>query len=274
MTKQAFHVYRNTPLGREILMASGNFCRSIGAHLAVYIPRHPQFLMYFEDNIATVDLDRAFLRDPGTAEEHVKTILEPFGIEYYLYNPAHFTAKSLPEIATTFDYMTCPRSVGSLSTRISLGFIGPRIRSIVLNAPFPILIPPIVWKQWRRVVCFVGGSGYSLHALREAYAVAEASQTPLAIFTQGEKRERELYEKEMREAGLFAPVEEGRVEWRFFEKGEFRTNLFAVPHDALVIAGAYGRSLAKDLLFGSKLELLQTALPYPLMIVGPRCGAD
>jgi nucleotide-binding universal stress UspA family protein len=42
-----------------------------------------------------------------------------------------------------------------------------------------------------------------------------------------------------------------------------------VHSDALVVAGAHGHGVAKDLLFGSKLELIQSELPNPMVIVGP-----
>ena len=46
-------------------------------------------------------------------------------------------------------------------------------------------------------------------------------------------------------------------------------NLFAVHHDALLIAGAYGHGLIKELFFGSKLERIQSTLVNSMLIVGP-----
>lgn len=54
-----------------------------------------------------------------------------------------------------------------------------------------------------------------------------------------------------------------------FEKGSFEENLYQVPHDALVVLGAFGHSLIKNILFGSKMEKIQSILPNNLLIAGP-----
>jgi len=270
MLQQHFHVFRNTPFGLETLLQSAHFCAQSGAELVVYIPSHPQFLMYFESNIATLDLDRSFLRDPGNAEQHVGRILDPLDLDYSLFEPAHFTAKTLPEIPTSFNSMTCPRSLTNLSTKIGLGFIGPRVRNIVINAPFPILIAEAVSRQWSNILCFLGGSKNSLQALRQASALSDKSGLPLRLFTQGEGKTQADLESAIKQAGL-AGVLERCQEWLFFKSGEFRSNLYEVPYDALTVAGSYGHGLARDLLFGSKLELIQTILPNPILLVGPHC---
>ena len=61
--------------------------------------------------------------------------------------------------------------------------------------------------------------------------------------------------------------------WLFFDEGKFETNLYAVPHDALVILGAYGHGLIRNLVFGSKMENIQSTIPNNLLIVGPNYTA-
>ncbi|MCP4108404.1 MAG: universal stress protein, partial [Desulfobacteraceae bacterium] len=39
MEPQLFHIFRNTPLGRETLLQSIYFCNKVGASLTVYIPK-------------------------------------------------------------------------------------------------------------------------------------------------------------------------------------------------------------------------------------------
>ena len=56
-----------------------------------------------------------------------------------------------------------------------------------------------------------------------------------------------------------------------FDQGSFEENLYAVPHDSLVVVGAAGHRLMKELVFGSKLEIIQATLPNPLVVVGPNC---
>ena len=57
MYSQLFHIFRNTPLGRETMLQSLYFCRQIGANPAVYIPQHTKFLMYFDNDVVQVDLE-------------------------------------------------------------------------------------------------------------------------------------------------------------------------------------------------------------------------
>jgi hypothetical protein len=54
------------------------------------------------------------------------------------FDPKDFTASTLPDIPSNFDYMCCPRSIVDLSTKIGLGYIGPRVRRIVKHATFPV----------------------------------------------------------------------------------------------------------------------------------------
>jgi len=57
--------------------------------------------------------------------------------------------------------------------------------------------------------------------------------------------------------------------WHVFEKRNFEENLYKVPHDALVILGAYRHSLIKNIVFASKMEKMQSTLPNNLLIAGP-----
>ena len=271
MRNQLFHVFRNTPFGRETLMQSIYFCKMTKTSLKVYIPKHPQFLMYFENEIVTVDLDRSFLKSPKTAREHAESIIKAGGLEPSFLTPKRFTASTLPDIPVNFKYMCCPRSISDLSTKISLGFIGPRVRVIIKNATFPVLIPTPVYKEWRSIMVFFGGSANAINAFRLGKRISQASGFPLRIFTQREKKlNQEDYRKILKENMVFDDLERGGVEWIFFEKGEFRENLYAVPHDALVVIGAYGHGLLKELAFGSMMEEVQTVLPNSMLIVGPK----
>lgn len=266
MRSEMLHVFRNTPFGRETLMQSGYFAGRAGVQLAVYIPRFPQFLMYFDQNIVTVDLDRAFLRSPETARAHVEEILSAQGVSYRLFEPVRFTAPTLPELPTTFSYMCCPRSISDLSTKVGLGYIGPRVRDIVQHAAFPVLIPQPVYKEWKGITCFFGGSANSLHALACALDLGRACGAPVQLFTQAEGRSKQWYERAMEAGGL---GEAAGLEWIFLDSGDFAENLYEVPHDALVVIGAYGHGLAKELFFGSKMETVQSVLPNAMLIAGP-----
>jgi nucleotide-binding universal stress UspA family protein len=270
MGNELLHVFRNTPFGRETLMQSAFFCKRIGLAMEIYLPRHPQFLMYFEHGVVTVDLDRAFLRSPETAREHASEIADAFSIPYGFFEPTRFMVPDLPDLSVNYDYMCCPRSISDLSSKIGLGHIGSRVRSIVQKAGFPVLIPAAAFKEWNSIVCFFGGSANASVALRCARHLSERSAAPMRIFTQAEKT-REFYRDRLEAASVLQDIAADRTEWLYFEGGDLRENLYAVPHDALVVIGAYGHGVARDLLFGSKMEMIQTVLPNPLLIVGPDC---
>jgi nucleotide-binding universal stress UspA family protein len=59
------------------------------------------------------------------------------------------------------------------------------------------------------------------------------------------------------------------VEWIFVKKGHFHEGLYEVPHDALVVAGAYGHGLIREMLLGNLMEEIQKILPNNMVIVGP-----
>jgi len=272
MGNELLHVFRNTPFGRETLMQSAYFCKRVGLAMEIYIPRHSQFLMYFEHGVVTVDLDRSFLRSPETAREHASEIVDAFSIPYGFFEPTRFMVPDLPDLPVEYRYMCCPRSISDLSSKIGLGQIGSRVRSIVQKARFPVLIPAAAFKQWNSVVCFFGGSVNASIALQCARYLSERSATPMRIFTQAEET-KEFYQDALENASVLQDIAADRTEWMYFAGGDLRENLYAVPSDALVVIGAYGHGVARDLLFGSKMELIQTVLPNPLLIVGPDCRA-
>ncbi len=265
---EMLHIFRNTPLGRETLLMSAYFSRRARLRLRVYIPRHDQFLMYFDRTIATVELDRAFLRSPDTARAHAEELLMSSRADYRFFEPQRFTTKQLPDLPTDVDFMCCPRSISDVSTRISLGHIGPAVRKIIRNAPFPVLLPPTVAKRWKAVVCFFGGSTNAVRVLRSSAYLAARARAPLVLFTHAEGRSRADLERRIPDDGLRQTVRDAT--WIFREGSDFTEELYEVPHDGLVVIGASGRGLAKELLFGSRLEAVQSVLPNQLLVVGQK----
>ena len=76
METKLFHIFRNTPLGRETLLQSIYFCGQTGATPVVYIPKFTKFLMYFENEVVQVDLDASYLTAPHSALEHASELIE------------------------------------------------------------------------------------------------------------------------------------------------------------------------------------------------------
>ena len=267
MKPQLLHIFRNTPFGRETLLESAYFCKTLSKELVVYIPKTAKFLMYFENDVVQVDLDGSFLASPDTAERHAREIIQSAGLEPFFFEPADYTASTLPDIPTHFNYMCCPRSIVDLSSKIGLGYIGPRVRRIVNSAHFPVYIPNPVFKEWKSVAVLFGGSANAVKAVRVGEKISRLSGYPLRVFTQLEEKSLAPYEQVIQENRL----QEAMEDWTVFDSGEFKENLYEVPHDALVVVGAYGHGLIKQLALGSKMELIQSVLPNSMVIVGPYC---
>jgi nucleotide-binding universal stress UspA family protein len=273
MAQNLFHIFRNTPLGRETLLQSIYFCQRMGLLLTVYIPTSTKFLMYFENDVVQVDLDSSYLNDPETANAHVEELLGKAGMKPDLLVPKHYTASTLPDIPTNFDFMCCPRSISDLSSKIGLGYIGPRVRRIIQAARFPVLMTSPVYKPWQSVAVFFGGSANAINALRLGIRVAKMADMDLDIYTQVGKLAPAAYKSIVEEKGLAKPLEKVLKKWTFFEQGSVEYNLYTVPHDALIVLGAYGHGIIRDIMFGSMMEKVQSTIANNLLIAGPKYTA-
>jgi len=269
MENRLLHIFRNNPFGRETLLQSIYFCNKVGAFPVIYIPKTTKFLMYFDNDVVQVDLDKSYLISPETALKRATELLEQGGISARFLDPKHFTASTLPDIHTNFDYMCCPRSVSDMSSKIGLGYIGPRVRRIVRSARFPVLITSLVYKEWKSIAVFFGGSANAIKALRLGFHIARASGIQLDVFTQTEKFSKEDYQQIIKDRNLEEEMELYVKQWHFFENRVFEENLYDVPHDALVILGAFGHGVIRNFVFGSKMEKIQSTISNNLLIAGP-----
>ena len=270
MEPQLFHIFRNTPLGRETLFQSIDFSKKINASMTIYIPQFTKFLMYFDNEVVQVDLDESYLSSPHSAMKHVMDVVEPSGIRFRFLETKNFTASTLPDIPTNFDFMSCPRTISDLSFKIGLGYIGPRVRRIVNSAHFPVLLTSPMYKEFRSVVVFFGGSANAFHALKLGIRLSRVSGLPLHLFTQVEHDDGEAYRKMIRERNLESELSVYLEKWHIFDRGSLEENLYEVPHDALCIVGAYDHGLIRDIMMGSKMEKIQSVLQNPLLVVGPK----
>ena len=269
MENRLLHIFRNNPFGRETLLQSSYFCKKIGASIVIYIPKTTKFLMYFDNDVVQVDLDKSYLSSPETAVKHATELVEQAGMNALFFEPKHYTASTLPDIHTNFDYMCVPRSVSDMSSKIGLGYIGPRVRRIVRSARFPVLITSPAFKPWNSIVVFFGGSVNAVKALRLGFHVARASGMTMDVFTQTGKYSEEDCMNVIKERNLERDKELYINKWHFFESNNFEDILYEVPHDSMVILGAYGHGVIKDILFGSKLEMIQSTISNNLLIAGP-----
>ena len=271
MAARLFHVFRNNPFGRETLLQSIYFCKKVGASLLVYIPKHKKFSMHFknDNDIVKIDLDKSYLISPDTALKNATEVAKKMGIRIRFLDPKRYTTSMLPGIQSNFDYMTCPRSISDLSLKIGLGYLGPKVKRIVESAQFPVLITSPAYKEWDRLSVFFDGSAKTIHALKLGFRISKASGVRLDIFPLMEKGSRESYEKIIKDKNLQKEISRRVNKWHIFEKGTFEEILYEVPHNALVVLGAFGNSLLKDIAFGNKIGKIQSTLPNNLLIAGP-----
>ena len=254
MAARLFHVFINNPFGRETLLQSIYFCKKVGASLLIYIPKHRMFSMHFENDIVQVDLDDSYFTSPDNALKHATEVVKKMGIRARFLDPKHYTTSMYPDIQPNFDFMTCPRSISDLSSKIGLGYLGPGVKRIVESARFPVLITSPAYKEWHRISVFFDGSAKAVNALKLGFRISRASGIRLDVFPQMEKGSRESYEEVIKDKNLQKEISRRVNKWHIFEKGTFEEILYEVPNDALVVLGAFGHSLLKDIAFGSKME--------------------
>ena len=270
MDYKLLHIFRNTPFGRETFLQSLYFCNTIQASPVVYIPKSDKFLFYFSNDVIQVDLDSSYLTDPETAEERSRNLLADHGIKEIFLTPKNYTASSLPDLPTHFDFLTCPRSISDLSSKIGLGHIGPKVRRIIKHATFPILLTSPVFKPWKSISVLFGGSDNAVNALKLGLKLSLASGFPLDIYTLMEGRDQEFYRDNAKKQSFWEMAEPRIRKWHFWEKKQFDAMLYDIPHDAMLVMGAYGHGPLKDILFGSKLEKIQSTLGNIMMVTGPQ----
>ena len=272
-----FHIYRNSPLGRENLLQAIYFCKQLkNLELIIYRPITLQAVMYHNNQtLATITLDPSYTRDPDSAREAMARIISQTGhdLKTHDFIPEEFTGSDLPNLPNDFTIMSCPRVISDSSKRIGLGHLGPKVRSLVKQAPFPLFVPCLAYKPWKSIAAFFGGSDVGLKSVKVALNIANSAQVKLNIYTQINDANRNECEQNLKQSGLMKLIENknNNINWIRFENKTLRENLMQVPYDCLAVVGAAGKNIIRELVMGSKLELIQTLLPNPLVIVGPHC---
>lgn len=270
MDYKLLHIFRNTPFGRETFLQSLYFCKTIKASPVVYIPKSDKFLFYFANDVIQVDLDSSYLTDPDTAEERARALLSEHGIKEIFLTPKNFTASSLPDLPTHFDFLCCPRSVSDISSKIGLGHIGPKVRRIIRHATFPVFLTSPVFKPWKSIAVLFGGSENAVKALKMGLKLSLASGFPLDVYTLMEGRDQDFYKEEAAKQPFWEMAKPQINKWHFWEKDQFDHMLYDIPHNALLVLGAYGHGALKDILFGSKMEQIQSTLGNNMLVAGPQ----
>lgn len=267
MKGRLLHIFRNTPLGRETLLQSIYFCKTIGLTLSVYIPGHSRFFLQLGNRDMPIDLDRSYFAASETASDHARTVAEKEGIRPDWIAPTQSEEGKFPTLRNDFAFMCCPRIMSGVSSQIGLGHIGSRVRRIVGFAPFPVLIASAAHKPWRSIVVFFGGSDNAVNALKLGIALKRVTGLPLTVFTQSENGHDASSPESLEAKGCAAEITPNIDTWNRYDSGNFVENLYDVPHDALALLGSGGRGLVKN--FSSKMEKIQSTLPNNMLLVGP-----
>ncbi len=258
-----FHVFRNTPNGRETLGAAARLCRATGLQLHLWIPEETRFALQLENDLVEIPLDDSYRVDPETAREHAISVLSRFDVAPHWAESTHLLASTMPVIQARYHLMSCPRVLSTAP----VGALGNRVRQLVRMAPFPIAIFPSPAPPWDRLAVFFGGSSHALRALAWARWLADHSDLPLEVITHDEGNAVERCAAALEEAGL---LEEIQPVWRRLKAPSFHALLWEVAPTSLVVAAAFGHAGVKARLFGSRTEILQAHLPNSLLLVGPR----
>lgn len=269
MNCRLLHIYRNTPLGREALLQSIHFCKTLNIGLSIYIPDSKRFLMCFGCGHGTlpIDLDESFLASPETALFHARELTKKEGIDPYWVIPQNDAEKSYPKIQDSFEFMCCPRCIKEPLSKLSIGYIDSSVRRIINAAQIPILIPSPVYRPWKKIAVFYGGSSSALNALRLGLQICRISGLSMDIFTQLDNGGNEDIQNSIDSQALKNEIDNVINRWHQFDSGDFISNIFNVSHEALVVLGGFHSQKYRN--FSSKMEKIQAALPNNLLAVGP-----
>ncbi len=269
MAIQVFHVFRNTPLGKETLRQAADFARRINGELDVYVPEHDRFMIYFDYEAVEISLDKSYLYSIETAHAHMNHVLDELGVAARLVHVKTKTGSTLPDIEAGFDIISLPKVMTEAKGKILPQAVGKGVRSLVNVSPAPAIIGPGRFAEWNAVHAFFGGSTHSIRALRWAIRIANLAQVPLYVSSLCEgKNKQSQYEKLLHKEGISA---DSFAEWKFWQDKSFIEMLNQIPRDSLNVMGAYGHHSIRSTLFGSKTELVLRNTANLLMLVGARC---
>lgn len=271
MNHRLLHIYRNTPLGRESLLQSIHFCKTLNLSLNIYIPESKRFLMSWKDDNRSlpIDLDESYFVSPESARSHAKELTQSKGTKPDWIIPENYTVKNCPKIQGAFKFMCCPRCIKAPLSKLSVGYIDALVRKIINTAQFPVLIPSPVYRPWKRIAVFFGGSSSALNALKLGLQIRRVSGLPMDIFTQIEEGENKHIQNTIDNHSLRNQIDGAIDKWHRFKNGDFASNIFTVSHDALVVLGGFHSKKRRN--FSSKMEKIQSILPNNLLAVGPNC---
>lgn len=269
MSCRLFHIYCNTPLGKETLFQSIHFCKTLNLALSIYVPASKRFLMCCgsDKRAIPIDLDESYLVSPESARPNAKELTINEGTNPHWVIPENDSEKNCPKIQGCFEFMCCPRCIKEPSSKLGVGYIDALVRRIIYYAQFPVLIPSLVFRPWERIAVFYGGSSSALNALQLGLQISKVSGLPMDIFTQLERGQNTDIQNAINNEALKKEIDNVITAWHLFNNGDFISNIFNVSHEALIILGGFRSPKYRNI--SSMMEKIQSVLPNNLLAVGP-----
>jgi hypothetical protein len=139
-----------------------------------------------------------------------------------------------------------------------------------MHAACPLFITAGAWKPWNSVTVLFSGSPHGARTIEVGWKIAERARARLKIVTQLIKYSRADCERTLAEAGLGHVLDNGNATWTVFDRGTLDENLYEVAHDSLAVIGIGQHSLMEDLVRRNNLAKIQSRLPNPLVVCGPK----
>lgn len=269
MDASLFHIYSNTPLGRETLFQAIHFCKTLNLTLSIFIP-HSKWVFLrcgSETDDLMIEFDNSYLFSPKTAISNAKETIKDKGLRTNWIIPEKDKKKYSPKITGSFEFMCCTRCIKEPLSKLSVGYIDTLVRKIVNTARFPVLIPSLMYRPWKRLAIFYGGSDSSLNALKLGLQISQVSGFKMDIFTQLEDRDNKKFRDSIDCHSLENAIDEVCDNWYEFNSEDFITNIYNVSHDSLVVLGGFHSHIRRN--YSSMMEKIQSTLPNNLLAVGP-----
>lgn len=260
MPRSLFHVYGDSPYGREELLQSAYLVRKTQVlSLAVYVPRYRESLMYCDSTVFTLNCERQFSRDSNVSRRHVLETLPSLPVNTWFFQPDGRGAGGLPEIPVTWALLAYPVSLAAQGVLTSWGHLERAVASIAWHTPFPVFFPTPAFLPWQRVVALCVGSQADGESVEVARAVADLAHVPLTVYADRHRFEQIVQRLSPMSAEKFDVRHPGR-------------SLYKLPADSLLVVAAKRRvGLVRGLAATTHLARIRAGLPNPMLLVGPNC---
>jgi hypothetical protein len=258
--RSLFHVYGDSPCGREELLQSAYFVRKTEAlSLTVLVPGHSDLLMYCDSTVVTLHCGDGSSADVRTSRRHVLETLPSLPVDAWFFQTRGSGAGGLPEIPANWAVMAFPVSLNWRGIPASVGQLERAAASVAWRSPFPVFLPTRAFIPWRRVVALCVGSPADGDTAQVAHRITHLAEVPLSVFA-----DRRRFDQIAKHLSPW-PVDR-------FDLRDCGKSLYKLTPDTLLVVGAKKQaSLMPGLTSTTHLTRIRAALPNPMLLIGPNC---